>query len=65
MFHPSYLKWLVMISGFLPYSLTAQSESTMTLDDRINGIMEPITNVIMKVIFVEVSIGWVRPYLSY
>ena len=30
----------------------------MTLDDRINGIMEPITNVIMKVIFVEVSIGW-------
>jgi AGCS family alanine or glycine:cation symporter len=58
MFHPSYLKWLVMISGFLPYSLTAQSESTMTLDDRINGIMEPITNVIMKVIFVEVSIGW-------
>ena len=47
-----------MISGFLPYSLTAQSESTMTLDDRINGIMEPITNVIMKVIFVEVSIGW-------
>ena len=58
MFHPSYLKWLVMISGFLPYSLAAQSESTMTLDDRINGIMEPITNVIMKVIFVEVSIGW-------
>ncbi len=58
MFHPSYLKWLVMISGFLPSSLTAQSESTMTLDDRINGIMEPITNVIMKVIFVEVSIGW-------
>ena len=58
MFHPSYLKWLVMISGFLPYSLTAQPESTMTLDDRINGIMEPITNVIMKVIFVEVSIGW-------
>ncbi len=58
MFHPSCLKWLVMISGFLPWSLTAQSESTMTLDDRINGIMEPITNVIMKVIFVEVSIGW-------
>ena len=58
MFHPSCLKWLVMISGFLPYSLAAQSESTMTLDDRINGIMEPITNVIMKVIFVEVSIGW-------
>jgi len=58
MFHPSCLKWLVMISGLLPWSLTAQSESTITLDDRINGIMEPITNVIMKVIFVEVSIGW-------
>ena len=58
MFHPFQLKWLVMISGFLPWSLAAQSESTITLDDRINAIMEPITNVIMKVIFVEVSIGW-------
>ena len=48
----------------LPYSLAAQSESTMTLDDRINGIMEPITNVIMKVIFVEVSIGWGQAVLS-
>ena len=58
MFHPFQLRWLVIISGFLPWSLAAQSESTMTLDDRINAIMEPITNVIMKVIFVEVSIGW-------
>ena len=58
MIHPSLFKWLVIIAGFLPWSLIAQSEPTITLDDRINGIMEPITNVIMKVIFVEVSIGW-------
>jgi len=57
MIHPYLFKWFVIIAGFLPLSLTAQSESTVTLDDRINGIMEPITNVIMKVIFVEVSIG--------
>ena len=44
---------LLPLFAFLPMFTWAQS----SIDDRINGIMEPVTNAIMSVIFFTVPIG--------
>lgn len=38
-------------------SLPIMSHAATSLDDRINSVMEPVTNAIMKVIFFSVSLG--------
>ena len=58
MFASKLIRFLAPALLLHPWLLRAQQDTpTLTIDDRINAVMEPVTNAIMTVIFFTVPIG--------